>query len=86
MGEAGKNYANYLAKGRLIGIQGRIQTVEYEDKQGNKRFSFDVVSEKTEFLEWGDKNEGNNNSNNASNNNGVDGDGFHPVDDDEILF
>lgn len=82
-GKQGENCANYLAKGRLVGIQGRIQTGQYEDKQGNKRYSFDVVAEKTEFLEWGDKNS--DSSNNSNGSSGYD-DGFHPVDSEDIPF
>lgn len=93
-GKQGENCANYLAKGRLVAIQGRIQTGSYNAKDGSKRYTFEVVAEKTEFLEWGDKNsnQGNANTTNTSNDdmnqetNDFGGDGFHPVDDDEIPF
>lgn len=85
-GKQGENCANYLAKGRLVGIQGRIQTGSYNAKDGSKRYTFDIVAEKTEFLEWADKNEGNNNSGSNNNTSGFNGDGFTPVDDDEIPF
>ena len=42
--------AKYLSKGRQIGIEGRIQTGSYEDKDGNKRQSFDVVVDDMTFL------------------------------------
>lgn len=94
-GKQGENCANYLAKGRLVAIQGRIQTGSYNANDGSKRYTFDIVAEKTEFLEWGDKNapRGNNIDNNTSNSNNMNqesndfgGDGFHPVDEDEIPF
>ena len=93
-GKQGENCANYLAKGRLVAIQGRIQTGSYNANDGSKRYTFDIVAEKTEFLEWGDKNapQGNNIDNNSSSNNmnqesnDFGGDGFHPVDEDEIPF
>ncbi len=43
----------YFAKGRMIALQGRIQTRSYEDKQGNKRTAFEVVAESVSFC--GDK-------------------------------
>ena len=84
-GRQGENCANYLAKGRLVAIQGRIQTGSYDAKDGSKRYTFDVVAEKTEFLEWGDNNSNQNNTNQQESND-FGGDGFHPVDDDEIPF
>ncbi len=46
-----ENVCNYLDKGSLIAVEGRIQTGSYEDKEGNKRYSFDVVAENVQFLE-----------------------------------
>ena len=88
-GKQGENCANYLAKGRLVAIQGRIQTGSYNANDGSKRYTFDVVAEKTEFLEWGDKNTSSGNTNidnNANQTNDFGGDGFHPVDEDDIPF
>ena len=72
-GKMAENCANYLNKGKLVAIQGRIQTGSYEDKDGNKRYTTEVVASNVQFLEWGDK------TNNASTN---EYDGFHPVDED----
>ena len=46
--------AKYLAKGRLIGVEGRIQVREYDDKDGNKRKAFEIVAHHVEFLDKGD--------------------------------
>lgn len=46
-----ENIANYLDKGSLVGIEGNIQTGTYEDKDGNKRTTFEVVANRVEFLE-----------------------------------
>ncbi|MFY9450125.1 MAG: single-stranded DNA-binding protein [Bacillota bacterium] len=43
--------ANHLNKGRLIGIDGKIQTGTYEDKNGKKSYTFDVVAENIYFLD-----------------------------------
>lgn len=39
----------YFSKGRLIAIDGSIQTRSYEDKNGNKRTAFEVVAENVSF-------------------------------------
>ena len=46
-----ENIANYLDKGSLVGVEGSIQTGTYEDKDGNKRTSFEVIAHRVEFLE-----------------------------------
>lgn len=43
--------AKYFRKGNLIGIEGSIQTRNYEDKNGNKRTAFEVVAYQVHFLE-----------------------------------
>ncbi|KYC71659.1 single-stranded DNA-binding protein [Weizmannia coagulans] len=46
-----ENIANYLSKGNLIGVDGRLQTRSYEDKNGKRVFVTEVVSEHVYFLE-----------------------------------
>lgn len=41
----------YFTKGRLIGIEGSIQTRSYTDKEGNKRNVFEVVADRLFFVE-----------------------------------
>jgi single-strand DNA-binding protein len=45
----------YLAKGRLVAIQGRIQTGSYKAQNGETRYTTEVYADRVEFLEWGDK-------------------------------
>lgn len=45
----------YLAKGRKVAVQGRIQTGSYQTQTGETRYTTDVVAERVEFLEWGEK-------------------------------
>jgi single-strand DNA-binding protein len=40
----------YLSKGRQIYIEGRLQTREWTDKEGNKRYSTEVVAQRIQFL------------------------------------
>ena len=56
-GKQAENCERFLAKGRLVGIQGRIQTGSYTNKDGATVYTTDVVADRVEFLEWGDRNE-----------------------------
>ena len=87
-GKQAENCANYLAKGRLIAVQGRIQTGSYDDKDGKKVYTFDVVASNVEFLEWGDNaNKSDNSSPFNQSDSGYSGiEGFHPTDNDDIPF
>ncbi len=63
-GKQAENVANYLDKGRLVAVEGSIQTGSYTDKDGNKRTSFDVRANNVEFLstrsQGGESNESSN--------------------------
>ncbi len=74
-GKSAENCANYLEKGRLVAVQGRLNTGSYDDKDGKKIFTVDVVANQVEFLEFGEKKE----SFDAP-------DGFQPTDNDDIPF
>lgn len=52
-GKQAENAANYLNKGKLVGIQGRIQTGSYE-KDGARVYTTEIHASNVEFLEWGD--------------------------------
>ena len=42
--------ANFLNRGRLVGVQGRIQTREYEDRNGVRHQVMQVIADKVTFL------------------------------------
>lgn len=46
-----ENVCNYLNKGSLVSIEGRLQTGNYTDKDGNKRYTTDVAADNVQFLE-----------------------------------
>ena len=52
-----ENVKNYLSQGSQVAVDGRIQTRNYEDKEGNKRYITEVVADNVEFL--GSKKDGN---------------------------
>ena len=51
-GKQAENCEKYLKKGRLVAVQGRIQTGSYQNKQGDTIYTTDVVANRVEFLEW----------------------------------
>jgi single-strand DNA-binding protein len=54
-GKQAENCERFLTKGKLCGVQGRIQTGSYKNKEGAMVYTTDVVADRVEFLEWGDK-------------------------------
>ena len=50
-GKLAETCANHLGKGRLVAVQGRIQTRSYKDKAGNKRKAWEIVAESVRFLD-----------------------------------
>jgi len=40
----------YLSKGRKVAVEGRIQTGSYQDKEGKKVYTTDVIGNRVEFL------------------------------------
>ncbi len=73
-----ENCEKYLTKGRKVAIQGHIQTGSYE-KDGRKVYTTDVVADRVEFLEWGDREE------KPTSNSGT-FEGFEAVEDDDVPF
>jgi single-strand DNA-binding protein len=46
----GEICGEYLSKGRQVYIEGRIQTREWEDKDGNKRYTTEIVASQMQML------------------------------------
>lgn len=93
-GKSAENTANYMNKGSLVGISGRIQTRTYDAKDGTKRYVTEVVADEVQFLSKGNgsfanrQNAGSNNGSNPADgfNEGLYGDEMTPVDDGDIPF
>src|SRR5512138_592795 len=49
-GRTGELCAQYLSKGRSVYIEGRLQTREWEDKEGQKRRTTEIVAQTVQFL------------------------------------
>lgn len=63
---------NYLGKGKMVAVNGRIQTGSYEDKDGKRVFTTDVIANDVKILEWKDDNK----------KQGFEIEGFSPTNDD----
>ena len=46
-----ENCSKYINKGSQISIEGRIQTRSYEDKNGEKRYTTEVIADQVHFLD-----------------------------------
>lgn len=49
-GNLAENCGKYLEKGRKVGVEGRLQTGSYTDKDGRKVYTTDVIADRVEFL------------------------------------
>lgn len=91
-GKTAELVANYMSKGKLLGVSGRIQARSYDAKDGTKRYVTEVVAEEVQFLEWGNKqampgeNPGNSSPSTNMFNEEAYGDSMTPIDDGDIPF
>ncbi|WP_404427279.1 single-stranded DNA-binding protein [Ureibacillus chungkukjangi] len=46
-----ENLANFMKKGSLIGVEGRIQTGSFEGQDGKRVYTTDVIAEGIQYLE-----------------------------------
>ena len=67
--KAAENFGNFTHKGSLVGIDGRIQTRNYENKQGQRVYVTEVVVDNFSLLDPKPSNSSQSNSNNYQNNN-----------------
>jgi single-strand DNA-binding protein len=49
-GAQGENCARYLAKGRPVAIDGRLEWREWESENGQKRQAVDIIADSVQFL------------------------------------
>ena len=57
-----ENVNKYLSKGSLAGVDGRIQSRNYENNEGHRVFVTEVVADNVQFLEPKNNNQQNNQS------------------------
>lgn len=78
-GKLAENCGNYLAKGRKVGVEGRIQSGSYQDKEGRTIYTVDVLAHNVEFLSPMQ----NNSQSSSQDYSGIEG--FQPTDSDDSI-
>jgi single-strand binding protein len=80
LGKRGEFAEKYFRKGQLVGVIGRLQVRSWEDKEGKKHWTTEVIIEEQHFAE----------SKAAKENGQAPADGFYPIDesveDDDLPF
>ena len=79
-GRTAENCRDYLAKGRQVYVEGRMQTRNWEDREGNKRYTTEVVANQVLFLQGGQGGSGGGTKSSGGY------DGPPPIGDDDIPF
>lgn len=90
-GKMAENSANFLSKGSLCGVVGRITTGSYVDKNGEKKYTTKITADKVEFLDPKGSSNGRSSLPDSSHSSNFFGDDFgddifQPVDDEDIPF
>ncbi len=49
-GRQAENCAQYLSKGRQVFVEGRLQTRKWEDRDGNPRYTTEIVADRVQFI------------------------------------
>ena len=87
-GKRGESIGQYFHKGNRIAITGRLQVSNWQDNNGQKRYSTDVIVEDFEFCENKNVNSLSANSSQSTNSSPTQSNNsefFHIADDDEEL-
>jgi len=92
-GDLAENCQKYLSKGRSIYVEGRLETRKWQDKDGNDKYSTEIVANQIVFLGGGDgKGErsssggGGRRDSSGGGRSGSSGNGDKPPPDDDIPF
>ena len=87
LGKSGEFAEKYFRKGQLVGVIGRLQVRSWEDKEGKKHWTTEVIIEEQHFAE-SKKDSGEGKA--AKENGQAPADGFYPIDesveDDDLPF
>ncbi len=49
-GRQAETSAQYLSKGRSVFVEGRLQTRKWQDRDGNDRYTTEIVAERVQFV------------------------------------
>lgn len=82
-----ENAAEYLHKGSLAGVDGRIQTRSYDNNDGQRVFVVEIVADRVQFLEpKGNRNQQPSNSGNQQDDNPFSNNKPIDISDDDLPF
>ena len=56
-GKQAENCSQFLSKGKMVAINGSIQTGSYKNQSGDSVYTTEVLANRVEFIEWGEKKE-----------------------------
>lgn len=79
-GKAAETLSNYVGKGNQLGVEGHIQTGSYENKEGQRIYTTDVIVDGFTFIDSRNKTGGDSEMQDQNY------DGFFPVNNDDIPF
>lgn len=86
-GKAAETVANYSAKGKMLGVSGRLQIRSYDGKDGIKRTIAEVITDEVQIIEWANSTQNTQGHQSSSQGNGEYSDpDMTPIDDGEIPF
>jgi single-strand DNA-binding protein len=87
-GKQAESLQEYLTKGKQIYVEGRLQTRQWDDKDGNKRYTTEVKADRITLLGGGGGGRGGgmDRGASASHGGGMDEPPMEPITDDDIPF
>jgi single-strand DNA-binding protein len=91
-GQQGENCAQYLAKGRSVGVEGRLEWREWDAQDGTKRQAVEIIADSVQFLGGRGEGEGGGSFGGGGNQyvpasaSSAPADDFAPAADDDIPF
>ncbi|MEB7431468.1 single-stranded DNA-binding protein [Staphylococcus chromogenes] len=81
-----ENVKNFLSKGSLAGVDGRMQSRSYENKEGQRVYVTEVVCDSVQFLDPKNNNQQNNQQQNGQTQTGNNPFDNASIDDDDLPF
>lgn len=85
----GEICGEYLSKGKQVYVEGRIQTRSWDDKEGNRKYTTEIVASDVQFLERkdsGDSSKKARHQDDAAMDRDIPGPIHHDAKDDDIPF
>lgn len=81
-GKLAENCHKYIGKGRLVAVSGRLQSRSWDDQEGKRHFSLEVIADEVTFLDRGGDSRSRSTQQDGF---GVESEDFHPVDEEDDL-